>query len=90
MANKQNTTFDEAQIQAMVDMIAHPFTPEHSRVQILNKLIEADSAEDFFDVMLKEMLDVGRCPECAHENHWAIPEEELNQRGIVTSQLDSR
>lgn len=90
MAEKKNLTFDEANVQAMVEMISNFDTPEHSRVQILNKLIEADSAEDFFDVIMKEKLDVGKCPTCDHENHWAIPELELNQRGIVTSKLDDR
>ena len=89
MANVK-MTFNEKNVAAMVDMIASPFTPEHARVQILNKLVDAETSEDFFSVMIKEKLDVGNCPTCSHENHWATPELELNQRNIVTSQKDKR
>ena len=38
--------------------------------------------------MLEDNLSFGACPCCGHENHWAIPEDKLNQMGWVSQKQD--
>ncbi len=74
----------------LADIVVDPFTPDPLRVQILNKLLEGTQSENFFDTIFLEGLDVGECPNCGHSNHWLIPEDDLNKRGFVTHERDSR
>lgn len=81
---------DAAQARALADMIVEPTTPELLRVRMINKFIEARSGGNFFATIFREGLSKGKCPKCQHENHWLIPEEDLNQMGFVTHEQDSR
>lgn len=84
------SSLDAENADVLVEMVIDPFTSDHLRVQILNKLLEGAEADNFFDTIFKENLDLGECPECGHENHWLIPEDELNKRGFVTNEKDKR
>lgn len=89
--NKYGTKIlEEENLKILVDLLVDPQTPPSTQIKIMARLVEQSTPEDFFDIMLKEALDVGRCPNCDHSNHWLIPEAELNKRGIVTSEEDSR
>lgn len=81
---------DEKNADVLAELVVDPQTHEALRVQILNKLLSGKKEQTFFDTILEENLDVGACPGCGHQNHWLIPETELNQRGIVTSKIDNR
>lgn len=81
----------EAEISSVLaELVLDENTTEHIRVQILNKLLQDKTNQSFFDTILEEDLDVGECPYCGHQNHWLVPEEDLNQRGIVTYEEDPR
>lgn len=88
---KQDAEFLEAaNAQVIADMVADPDTPEHLRVRMLNKLLEARTNDTFFATMFTESLSFGTCPKCDHKNHWLVPEEDLNQMGWVTHEEDDR
>ena len=80
----------EQNAAVIAELIVDPATTEFTRIRLINKLAESTKNRSFFDTMLKELLDIGNCPNCGHTNHWAIPEVELNKRGVVTCQEDSR
>lgn len=81
---------DAKNAAVLADLVVEPTTPESLKVQILNKLLEGAQSDNFFDAIFKEKLDMGSCPKCGHLNHWLIPEDELNKRGVVSSELDPR
>lgn len=83
-------TLETANAAVLAQIVVEPFTPDTLRVQILNKLLEGAESENFFDTIFAENLDLGECPECGHENHWLIPEDDLNKRGYVTHEKDDR
>lgn len=76
--------------KALIELVLDPDTPDSIKIKIMNQLVDATGPDTFFDLLLEENLDVGVCPHCGHENHWAIPEVELNQRGIFTYEKDER
>jgi phage FluMu protein Com len=82
--------FDEANAAALAEMVADQQTSEPVRLQIINEILEASVNETFFEKMFAEDLSLAKCPHCKHENHWLIPEDDLNQIGWVTSDKDSR
>ena len=88
--NRSFDTLDQDSINVLVELIVDPNTTETLRVKILNKLLGATESENFFETMAKELLTYGPCPNCSHENHWLVPEEDLNRMGIVTHKLDDR
>ena len=88
--NRSFDTLDQDNINVLIELIVDPNTTETLRVKILNKLLGATESENFFETMMKEMLDYGACPCCGHENFWLCPEEELNRMGVVTHQRDDR
>lgn len=75
---------------ALADMIVNPNTSDTLRVQILNKLLDQTDSENFFETIFGEGLTFGECPECGHENHWGVPEADLNTMGYVTHEIDER
>lgn len=83
-------TLDAQNAAVLAELVVDPATTEHIRVQILNKLLEAQEDQSFFDTMLQEGLDLGECPHCGHLDNWLIPETELNIRGVVTAERDPR
>jgi hypothetical protein len=82
--------FDEANAQALAEMLADPNTSEATRLQIINEILESEKGASFFDMMFAEEMTLGNCPQCKHRNHWLIPEEELNIRNFVTHEQDNR
>jgi len=88
MFDDDQLTLDAKNASVLASLIADPTVSEHVRLQVLNKLLEAAKDKDFFDTMFEESMSVGECPDCGHINHWLVPEDELNQRGYVTSQKD--
>jgi len=82
--------FDEATAASLAEMLVDPQTSPPVRLQIIEMLLEEDRGASFFDMMLKEGMSHGRCPNCKHENEWLIPEEELNVRNIITHEKDPR
>jgi hypothetical protein len=81
---------DSANAVVLAQIVTEPTTPDSLRVQILNRLAEGLESENFFDTIFAESLDVGACPECGHENHWLIPEDDLNKKGWVSNERDER
>ena len=91
MPKKESYETIEAQnASVLADLVVDPMTPEATRVQILNKLLESKSDQNFFDTLIEERLDFAECPNCQHTNFWLTPEIELNKRGISTSSRDPR
>lgn len=84
------TDFDEANAKVLAEILVDPATGERIRMQIIGKLLEEDGSDSFFEAMFAEDISRANCPMCDHENFWLIPEDELNQMGWVTSDLDSR
>jgi len=74
----------------LVDIVVDPKTTEHLRVKTLNKLLEGRENQNFFQTMFEEKMSYGACPHCQHENHWLIPENDLNVMGWVTHEIDPR
>lgn len=90
MADDKLSDFHQEQAAILLELALDEMTTEHTRIQVFTKLLETKKDRDFFDAMLKEKLSYGACPECGHENHWLIPENDLNQRNYLTSAHDSR
>lgn len=80
----------ERNANVLIELILAPDTPPHLQVRMMQKLIENKRENTFFTTMFTEMVTYGDCPNCGHNNHWGIPEEELNKIGYVTYQRDSR
>ena len=78
-------------MEALIEIIVDERTPDANRIMSLNKLLEIKKKDtSFFEVIVDSELSYGACPCCGHENHWLVPEQELNTQGIVTSDLDER
>lgn len=82
--------FDEDNAKALSEMLADPITSENVRLQIINTLLEEGKDDTFFETMYRELMSLGECPLCSHENHWAVPEDELNMFGWVSAEKDPR
>jgi hypothetical protein len=76
--------------KVLAELVIDPATPEALRIKILNKLLEASEGSSFFRTMFEEKLSYAACPDCGHENHWLIPEDELNKMGYVSHEKDQR
>jgi hypothetical protein len=76
--------------QVLAELVVDPQTSTHLSVNILNKLLDASENPSFFVTMFEEAMSLGECPECGHENHWLIPEVDLNQLDWVTHKRDPR
>ena len=93
MADKKKSViddFDEANATALLEMLADPVTSEPVRLQIINEILEQTKDNSFFETMFKENMSQARCPSCGHENHWLIPEDDLNIMGYVSAEKDQR
>ena len=89
MANKWDS-LEKDNAEILAELIVDPNTTDALRVQILNKLLDQTDAENFFETITAELLSFGACPECGHENHWLVPEEDLNRLGYVSHEKDRR
>lgn len=90
MSEKTDEGFDESNAKALTAMLVDPQTSEAVRLQIINELNDNAKTSSFFESMFNEMLSLGACPHCHHENHWLIPEDDLAQMGWVTPEKDAR
>ena len=81
---------NSANAKVLAELVVDPVTPEALRIKILNKLLEAAEGSSFFRTMFEENLSLASCPACDHENHWLIPEDELNKMGWVSHERDPR
>lgn len=79
---------DKTNAEVIADLIADSQTTDALRVKMILELLESREGQDFFKTMMEEGLSYGACPDCGHENHWAIPEDILNQMGWVTHLKD--
>jgi hypothetical protein len=82
--------FDEQNAKVLIEMLSDPVTSEPVRLQIINEILEQTKDNSFFETMYKENMSQGVCPSCSHENHWLIPEDDLNIFGHVTADEDIR
>ena len=87
---KQFASLEKDNAEVLAELIVDPNTPDAIRVSVLNKLLDSTEADNFFQTIASELLSFGACPNCGHENHWAVPEEDLNMLGIVTHETDPR
>lgn len=82
--------FHKENAQILLSLALDEKTTEHTRIQIFTKLLQSKKDSNFFETMFREKMTFGACPECNHENHWLIPEDDLNQMGWVTCKEDPR
>jgi hypothetical protein len=82
--------FDEKNAEVLSKMLIDRQTSEAIRLQIINELNESTKNDTFFESMFAEMLSFGACPCCHHENHWLVPEDDLNQMGWISYEKDDR
>jgi len=85
---KDDVFLDTDNAQVLADLVADSETTDHLRVKIITEVLQAKEGQDFFRTIMEDMLSWGECPFCEHKNHWAIPEDEKNQTGWVTSEQD--
>ena len=78
----------EKNAEVLINMLLDPDTPPDLQIKIMQKLMAARKESTFFTAMFKEFVSYGDCPECGHQNFWAIPEDELNKIGWVTHERD--
>ena len=93
MANEKKGSlddFDEANADALAEILADPATSEPVRLGIINEILSQAGDQNFFETMFTELMTLAKCPHCAHENHFLIPEDDLNQFGWVTHEKDDR
>lgn len=90
MVKKSTQHLDESNAQIMAELISDVNTTEHLRVNIITKLLESREGNSFFRTIFEEGLSFASCPNCGHQNHWAIPEDDLNEMNWITHEKDSR
>lgn len=86
--SKKVDPVERANAKALADLVADTQTTDYLRVRIITKLLESREGQDFFKSVFEDGLSFGACPDCGHLNHWAIPEDILNQMGWVTHEKD--
>ena len=89
MSRKNVDITDMKNASVMADLIADEDTTEELRVSLIKEILEAREGQSFFKTMFEEGLSFGECASCGHENHWGIPEDDLNQMGWVSNDVDS-
>lgn len=89
--SKKILALEEKNAAVLVEIITGSNISENLRIQAMDKLLgDREGGATFFRTMLEENLTKGVCPHCDHENHWLVPEEELNQMGYVSMEKDDR
>lgn len=87
--DKNDATEDDL-LRILADLVTDEGTTDHLRVTIIRKIMESREGQSFFNTLYEEKISYGECPECGHENFWAIPEDSLNELGWVTHKKDPR
>jgi len=91
MKKSKILAMDEANADVLVQIITGANISENLRIQAMEKLTASKEGDGtFWKTMMEEKLSYGACPKCQHENHWCIPEDDLNQMGWVTAKEDER
>lgn len=90
MAKKTDNPLNEANARALVELLMDSDTTDTVAMNIINHLLASQKGQTWFKTVMEEKLSYGACPKCNHENHWVIPEDELNKMGWVTHEKDSR
>lgn len=85
-----NESLEQANARTLAELAVDSETSEDLRVKIIQKLLENTQNNNFFGTMFNELLSFGACPNCNHENHFLIPENNLNEFGWLTHQKDNR
>ena len=89
--SKKVLALEEANAAVLVEIIVGANISENLRISAMDKLLgDREGGETFFRTMFDEKLTYGTCPHCQHENHWMIPEEQLNMMGWVSHKEDER
>ena len=87
---KSGKSLAEKNAEVLINMLMDPDTPPDLQVKVMLKLMAARHENTFFATMFREQVSFGACPNCSHENFWAVPEDELNKIGYVTHERDKR
>ena len=91
---KKNTKIlavDEQNAAVLVQLITGSNITDKLRIDAMNKLIGSkEGGETFFRTLFEEKLSYGSCPNCGHENHWLMTEDESNVMGWVSHEEDER
>jgi len=82
--------FDTANAEVLIELLQDPVTSESVRLMVINEILENTKDTSFWETMMRENLDLAKCPNCSHENHWLIPEDDLNVMSWVSSEQDIR
>ena len=90
MAKKHDDKLNDDNAKALVELLLDQDTPDNTQIQIIQHLISSRAGQDFFRTIFEENLSFGKCPKCEHENHWIIPEDNLNMMGYVSHEKDPR
>ena len=81
---------EEANVAVLVELIVGANISESLRIQAMDKLISNKEGQNFFKTLFEEKLSFGACPKCEHNNHWLIPEDDLNEMNYVSEKEDTR
>ena len=84
MKNKTILAMNEANAAVLTELIVGPNISGSLQIQAMQKLMAEKEDQSFFGTMFEELLTFGACPSCKHENHWLIPEDDLNIMGYVS------
>ncbi len=87
---KDDILLDGENARVLADLVVDPQTSEPLRIKIITEFLANQEGQGFFKTLFEDKLSMGKCPCCDHENHWAIPEDDLNQMGWVTHEKDPR
>jgi hypothetical protein len=90
MSNTDSGSFDENNAAALADLLVNPATSKTVQLQIINEILESSKEETFFETMIQEEMSLGNCSFCGHQNHWLVPEDDLNTLGWVSYEKDTR
>jgi hypothetical protein len=82
--------FDEQNAQALAEMLGDTQTNPQVRLQIISEILASQESQTFFETLFDEEMSLAECPKCKHQNHWLIPEDDLNEMGWVTHEKDDR
>jgi len=90
MNNKTILALNEANAAVLTELIVGTNISENLQIRAMQKLMDDKEGQSFFRTILDEKLSFGECPHCKHENHFLIPEDELNVMGYVSEKEDTR
>jgi len=75
---------------ALVELLLDQDTPDNTQFNIISHLVNSRKGQGFHKTIFEEMLSFGQCSKCKHENHWLVPEDDLNKMGWVSHTKDPK